>query len=63
MSDRPSTLGELRASGWVSRSVKDEVRENAIERIRAGEALFPGSSATSRPCCRNSRTRCWPATT
>ena len=42
MSDRPSTLGELRASGWVSRSVKDEVRENAIVRIRAGEALFPG---------------------
>jgi magnesium chelatase subunit I len=42
MSDRPSTLGELRASGWVSRSVKDEVRENAIVRIRNGEALFPG---------------------
>jgi len=35
-------LGELRASGWVSRSVKDEVRENAIVRIRSGEALFPG---------------------
>ena len=42
MSDRPSTLGELRASGWVSRSVKDEVREHAIGRIRSGEALFPG---------------------
>jgi magnesium chelatase subunit I len=47
MTDRPNTpsprtLGELRASGWVSRAVKDEVRENAIERIRAGEALFPG---------------------
>ena len=42
MSDRPTTLGELRASGWASRSVKDEVRTNAIERIRAGEALFPG---------------------
>jgi len=42
MSDRPTTLGELRASGWVSRSVKDEVRENAIVRIRAGEPLFPG---------------------
>jgi magnesium chelatase subunit I len=26
----------------VSRSVKDEVRENAIERIRDGVALFPG---------------------
>jgi magnesium chelatase subunit I len=47
MTDRPNTpsprtLGELRASGWVSRPVKDEVRENAITRIRAGEALFPG---------------------
>jgi magnesium chelatase subunit I len=41
MTDLPSTLGELRASGWVSRSVKDEVRGHAIERIRAGEALFP----------------------
>jgi len=44
MSDRPSTLGELRASGWVSRSVKDEVRRNAIARIRAGEPLFPGAA-------------------
>ncbi len=42
MSDRPTTLGQLRASGWVSRSVKDEVRENAIGRIRNGEPLFPG---------------------
>jgi magnesium chelatase subunit I len=47
MTDRPNTpgprtLGELRASGWASRAVKDEVRENAITRIRAGEALFPG---------------------
>jgi len=42
MTDRPTTLGELRASGWVSRSVKDEVRRNAVERIRAGQPLFPG---------------------
>src|SRR6187431_1485493 len=42
MADNPSTtLGELRASGWVSRPVKQEVRENAIECIKAGEALFP----------------------
>jgi magnesium chelatase subunit I len=40
--DHPSTLGALRASGWVSRPVKDEVRTNAIDRIKAGEALFPG---------------------
>jgi len=42
MTDRPSTLGELRASGWVSRPVKEEVRRNAIARIRSGDALFPG---------------------
>jgi magnesium chelatase subunit I len=41
MSDRPTTLGALRASGWESRPVKEEVRGNAIERIKAGEALFP----------------------
>jgi magnesium chelatase subunit I len=40
MSERPTTLGELRASGWVSRPVKDELRENAIVRIVAGEPLF-----------------------
>src|SRR5689334_3620421 len=37
----PQTLGELRASGWVSRPIKEEIRSNAIARIRAGEALFP----------------------
>src|SRR5215510_7595736 len=37
----PKTLGELRSSGWVSRSIKAEVRGNAIERIRQGTALFP----------------------
>ena len=41
MPDRPTTLGALRASGWESRPVKEEVRRNAIERIKAGEALFP----------------------
>ncbi len=37
----PSTLGELRGSGWVSSSVKAEIRRNATARIRAGEQLFP----------------------
>ncbi len=41
MSDRPTTFGALRASGWESRPVKEEVRRNAIARIKAGEALFP----------------------
>lgn len=41
-SDRPSTLGSLRASGWVSRPIKQEIREHAIERVAAGEPLFEG---------------------
>lgn len=41
-SDRPSTLGELRASGWVSRPIKQEIREHAIEKVVAGEPLFSG---------------------
>ena len=39
---RPGTLGELRASGWESRPVKDEVRANALERIGAGKPLVDG---------------------
>ena len=41
-SDRPATLGELRASGWISRPVKQEVREHAIERVAAERPLFDG---------------------
>ncbi len=36
------TLGELRDSGYQSRPVKSEMRHNLIEKIRAGENLFPG---------------------
>src|SRR5262245_38334947 len=39
---RPRTLGELKSSGYRSRSVKDEMRANAIARLRSGEKLFPG---------------------
>jgi len=44
MSERPpiSTLGELRASGYRPRSVKEEMRANLIERLRSGEPLLPG---------------------
>ncbi|MDZ4831772.1 MAG: magnesium chelatase [Phycisphaerae bacterium] len=39
---RPSTLAELRASGWRSRSVKDELRANLIRALERNEELFPG---------------------
>ena len=42
MTSRPATLGQLRDSGWESVPVKEEVRRNAVQRIRAGEPLFPG---------------------
>ncbi len=42
MSSRPATLGALRDSGYVSRSVKQEMRENLIRKLRDGEPLFPG---------------------
>src|SRR5438552_2731685 len=39
---RPRSLQELRASGWVSKSVKQEVRDNFLNALRAGAELFPG---------------------
>src|SRR5690625_141291 len=39
---RAKTLGELKSSGYHSRSVKDEIRANLLERLRAGKPLFPG---------------------
>ncbi|HEX7239429.1 MAG TPA: sigma 54-interacting transcriptional regulator [Longimicrobiaceae bacterium] len=42
MTQRPTTLGALRASGYRPRSVKTELRENLVARLRAGETLFPG---------------------
>src|SRR2546421_11562572 len=37
-----ATLGELRASGQVHRSVKTEIRQNLIARLAAGEPSLPG---------------------
>jgi len=39
---RASTIAELTASGWRDRSVKDELRENFVARVRSGEPLFTG---------------------
>jgi magnesium chelatase subunit I len=39
---RPATLAELRASGWVSKSVKQEIYDNFIAQLSRGEELFPG---------------------
>src|SRR5215467_7660831 len=36
------TLGDLRRSGARPRSVKQEIRDNLVHKIQAGEPLFPG---------------------
>jgi magnesium chelatase subunit I len=36
------TLGELRQSGRRSRPVKQEIRDNLVRKLQAGETLFPG---------------------
>src|SRR5437660_345549 len=40
--DRPTTLQELRASGWASKTVKQEIRDNFLRMLRDGAELFPG---------------------
>src|SRR3954469_22692495 len=39
---RPSNLQALRDSGWVSKPVKHEIRDNFLRRLREGDELFPG---------------------
>jgi magnesium chelatase subunit I len=36
------TLGDLRRSGYRSRPVKQEIRDNLVCKLRSGERLFPG---------------------
>jgi magnesium chelatase subunit I len=39
---KPTTIRALRDSGYTSRSVKQELRDNLIARLRSGTTLFPG---------------------
>ena len=39
---KPSTVGELRHSGYAPRSVKTEIRQNLIRKLERGERIFPG---------------------
>ena len=38
----PRTLGDLKRSGYATRSVKDEIRANLIRRLESGERVFEG---------------------
>ncbi|MHC4909249.1 MAG: magnesium chelatase [Planctomycetota bacterium] len=42
LSTLPRTLAELRESGWISRPVKEELRDNFIAALERGDELFPG---------------------
>ncbi len=39
---RINTLGELRETGYVSRSVKEEIRTNLIHKLKSGDSSFSG---------------------
>ena len=40
-SSRPTTIAELRAAGWRSRTVKDELRANLLARLASGAEVLP----------------------
>ena len=53
---RPATLAELRAAGWRSRTVKEELRANLIARLAAGDEVLPtilGYEETVLPAIEN----------
>ena len=39
---KPTNLQELCDSGWVSKTVKQEIHDNFLAQLSAGEELFPG---------------------
>ncbi|SYZ72164.1 conserved hypothetical protein [Candidatus Zixiibacteriota bacterium] len=39
---RPKTLGELKKSGYINRTAKEELRRNLLEAIKSGKKRFPG---------------------
>ena len=38
----PRTLGELKASGWRSKAIKQELHDNLLRKLAHKEAMFPG---------------------
>ncbi|MBA2702040.1 MAG: sigma 54-interacting transcriptional regulator [Chloroflexi bacterium] len=51
-----TTIGQLRSSGWRSRTVKDELRANLLERLASGQPVLPtviGYEETVLPAIEN----------
>lgn len=42
MPSKPINLKELRASGYADRTVKEEIEQNLLAKLKKGEPLFPG---------------------
>jgi magnesium chelatase subunit I len=40
--NKPRTIGELRASGYIPVSIKEELRRNLLLKIKAQQEVFPG---------------------
>ncbi len=40
--DAPATLAELQASDWQSKTVKQEIHDNFLAKLQAGDELYPG---------------------
>ncbi len=40
--ERPSTLKQLRDSGWQSKTVKQEIRDNFLRMLQTGAEIYPG---------------------
>ena len=40
--DTITTLGELKATGYQSKSIKDELRNNLREKLKTGKPVFEG---------------------
>src|SRR4029078_9366728 len=39
---KPATVGQLKETRYTPRSVKDELRQNLISKLKSGQELFPG---------------------
>lgn len=42
LTDAPATLAELQESGWKPKTVKQEIHDNFLAKLQAGEELYPG---------------------
>lgn len=41
-SSRPKTIGELKESGYAPQSIREEVHQNVVQRLKSGGPLLPG---------------------